>query len=77
MVLHARVVLDLYETFEEEIRFEQVEGDFDSFQGKWLLEQLGNLHTRLKYTVETKMRKDTFLSETIVEEVCPSCCLYS
>ncbi|XP_020260049.1 uncharacterized protein LOC109836542 isoform X2 [Asparagus officinalis] len=69
MVLHARVILDLYEKFEEEIRFEQVEGDFDSFQGKWLLEQLGNHHTLLKYIVETKMHKDTFLSEAIVEEV--------
>jgi len=70
MVLHARVVLDLCEHFEQEISFEQVEGDFDSFQGKWLLEQLGNHHTLLKYVVESKMRKDTFLSEAIMEEVC-------
>ncbi|XP_062155472.1 uncharacterized protein LOC133863520 isoform X1 [Alnus glutinosa] len=69
MVLHARVVLDLCEHFEQEISFEQVEGDFDSFQGKWLLEQLGNHHTLLKYVVESKMRKDTFLSEAIMEEV--------
>ena len=69
MVLHARVVLDLCEHHEQEISFEQVEGDFDSFQGKWLLEQLGSHHTLLKYTVESKMHKDTFLSEAIMEEV--------
>ncbi|KAF7840161.1 cyclase/dehydrase family protein [Senna tora] len=69
MVLHARVVLDLCEHLEQEIKFEQVEGDFDSFQGKWIFEQLGNHHTLLKYSVESKMRKDTFLSEAIMEEV--------
>lgn len=69
MVLHARVVLDLCELLEEEISFEQVEGDFDSFRGKWVLEQLGSHHTLLKYSVESKMRKDTFLSEAIMEEV--------
>ncbi|XP_062012295.1 uncharacterized protein LOC133728877 [Rosa rugosa] len=69
MVLHARVVLDLCEQLEQEISFEQVEGDFDSFRGKWVLEQLGSHHTLLKYTVESKMRKDTFLSEAIMEEV--------
>ncbi|KAL0736272.1 hypothetical protein Bca4012_012482 [Brassica carinata] len=69
MVLHARAVLDLHETREQEIRFEQVEGDFDSLEGKWIFEQLGNHHTLLKYTVESKMRKDTFLSEAIMEEV--------
>ncbi|KAG4998877.1 hypothetical protein JHK87_019949 [Glycine soja] len=69
MVLHARVVLDLCEYLEQEISFEQVEGDFDSFQGKWTFEQLGNHHTLLKYSLESKMRKDTFLSEAIMEEV--------
>ncbi|KAG9444031.1 hypothetical protein H6P81_015371 [Aristolochia fimbriata] len=69
MVLHARVVLDLWEQLEQEIRFEQVEGDFDSFQGKWLLERLGSHHTLLKYTVESKMHKNSFLSEAIFEEV--------
>lgn len=69
MVLHARAVLDLYESREQEIRFEQVEGDFDSLEGKWIFEQLGSHHTLLKYTVESKMRKDTFLSEAIMEEV--------
>ncbi|KAG8642405.1 hypothetical protein MANES_12G083900v8 [Manihot esculenta] len=69
MVLHARVVLDLCEHLEQEISFEQVEGDFDSFQGKWLLEQLGSHHTLLKYTVESKMHKDSILSEVIMEEV--------
>lgn len=69
MVLHARVVLELHEIFEREISFEQVEGDFDLLKGKWHLEQLGNQHTLMKYTVESKMHKDTFLSEAIVEEV--------
>ncbi|XP_057971362.1 uncharacterized protein LOC131160063 [Malania oleifera] len=69
MVLHARVVLDLCERLEQEISFEQVEGDFDAFQGKWLLEQLGNHHTLLKYSVESRMHKDSFLSEAIMEEV--------
>ncbi|XP_020524503.1 uncharacterized protein LOC18436761 isoform X1 [Amborella trichopoda] len=69
MVLHARVVLDLCEQHEHEITFEQVEGDFDSFKGKWLLEKLGNQHTLLKYIVESKMHKNSFLSEAIVEEV--------
>lgn len=69
MVLHARVVLDLCEQLEQEISFEQVKGDFDSFKGKWTFEQLGNHHTLLKYSVESKMRKDTFLSEAIMEEV--------
>ncbi|TKY73776.1 hypothetical protein E2542_SST02532 [Spatholobus suberectus] len=69
MVLHARVVLDLCEYLEQEISFEQVEGDFDSFRGKWIFEQLGNHHTLLKYSVESKMCKDTFLAEVIMEEV--------
>ncbi|XP_020595601.1 uncharacterized protein LOC110035672 isoform X2 [Phalaenopsis equestris] len=69
MVLHARVVLDLHEKHEEEISFEQVEGDFASFQGKWQLEQLGDQHTLLKYSVESKMCNDNFLPEAIVEEV--------
>lgn len=69
MVLHARVVLDLCEKLEQEISFVQVEGDFDSFRGKWGLEQLGSHHTLLKYTVESKMRKNSFLSEAIMEEV--------
>nr|XP_027099921.1 uncharacterized protein LOC113719094 isoform X1 [Coffea arabica] len=69
MVLHARVILDLCEVLEQEISFKQVEGDFDSFRGKWSLEQLGNHHTLLKYTVESKMRKNSFLSEAIMEEV--------
>lgn len=69
MVLHARVVLDLCEHLEREISFEQAEGDFDAFQGKWIFEQLGNQHTLLKYTVESKMHKDSFLSEAIMEEV--------
>ncbi|XP_024984427.1 uncharacterized protein LOC112520315 isoform X2 [Cynara cardunculus var. scolymus] len=69
MVLHARVVLDLCEHLEQEITFEQVEGDFDSFKGRWLLEQLGNHHTLLKYSVESKMHQGSLLSEAIMEEV--------
>ncbi|EPS70619.1 hypothetical protein M569_04139, partial [Genlisea aurea] len=69
MVLHARVVLDLLEHLEQEIKFEQIEGDFDSFRGKWILEKLGSHHTLLKYSVESKMRKDSLLSEAIMEEV--------
>uniref|UniRef100_M1AVS4 Coenzyme Q-binding protein COQ10 START domain-containing protein n=1 Tax=Solanum tuberosum TaxID=4113 RepID=M1AVS4_SOLTU len=69
MVLHARVVLDLSELIVQEISFEQVEGDFDSFEGKWILEQLGSHHTLLKYSVESKMHKNSFLSEAIMEEV--------
>ncbi|CAL5365660.1 unnamed protein product [Camellia sinensis] len=69
MVLHARVILDLCEHLEQEISFEQVEGDFNFFRGKWLLEQLGNHHTLLKYSVESKMHKNSFLSEAIMEEV--------
>ncbi|KDP43698.1 hypothetical protein JCGZ_25147 [Jatropha curcas] len=69
MVLHAHVVLDLREHLQEEISFEQVKGDFDSFQGKWLPEELGSHHTLLKYSVESKMHKDSILSEAIMEEV--------
>ena len=75
MVLHARVVLDLCEHLEEEITFEQVEGDFDSFKGRWLFEQLGNHHTLLKYSVESKMQQGSMLSEAIMEEVCFACFL--
>jgi ribosome-associated toxin RatA of RatAB toxin-antitoxin module len=68
MVLHARVVLGLCEQLEQEISFEQAEGDFDSFHGKWTFEQLGNHHTLLRYSVD--MCRDTLLSEAIMEEVC-------
>lgn len=73
MVLHARVVLDLCEHLEKEIRFEQVEGDFDAFRGKWILEKLGSNHTLLKYSVDSKMHRNCFLSEAIMEEVCAHC----
>ncbi|XP_073150472.1 uncharacterized protein [Henckelia pumila] len=69
MVLHARVVLDLREHLEQEISFEQVEGDFNAFRGKWILEKLGGHHTLLKYLVESKMHQNSFLSEAIMEEV--------
>ncbi|KAI9165903.1 hypothetical protein LWI28_022586 [Acer negundo] len=58
-----------YEGNQKEISFEQVEGDFDSFQGKWILEQLGSHHTLLKYPVESKMLKNALLSEAIREEI--------
>ncbi|TYJ16777.1 hypothetical protein E1A91_A09G006200v1 [Gossypium mustelinum] len=51
------------------VRILQVEGDFDSFQGRWLLEQLGSHHTLLKYSVESKMHRDSLLSEALMEEV--------
>lgn len=73
MVLHARVVLDLWERPQHEILFQQVEGDFDSFQGKWTLEPLGTQHTLLKYLVDTKMHKDSLLAEAMVEEVGCKC----
>lgn len=69
MVLHARVVLDLWEQPEQEIFFRQVEGDFDSFEGTWMLNQLGSQHTVLKYTVDTKISRDCILAESLVEEV--------
>ncbi|KAG0631523.1 hypothetical protein M758_1G260500 [Ceratodon purpureus] len=69
MVLHARVVLDLWERPRYEILFQQVEGDFDSFQGKWTLEPLGAQHTLLKYVVDTRMHRDSLLAEALVEEV--------
>ncbi|CAH9109864.1 unnamed protein product [Cuscuta europaea] len=69
MALHAHVILELCEKAEEEISFEQVEGDFDSFKGKWFLEQLGSHHILLKYSVESKMHKNSFLSEAIMEEI--------
>lgn len=69
MVLHARVVVDLWEKSEEEIIFQQVEGDFNSFQGKWTLEPLGSQHTLLRYVVDVKMHKHCILAEAMVEEV--------
>lgn len=69
MVLHARVILDLWEQPEQEISFKQVEGDFNSFQGNWTLSQFGSQHTMLKYSVDTKMWKDCILAESLVEEV--------
>lgn len=69
MVLHARVVLDLWERPEMDITFKQVEGDFDSFQGQWTLDRFGSQHTLLKYVVDTKIRKDCLLAESIIEEV--------
>jgi ribosome-associated toxin RatA of RatAB toxin-antitoxin module len=46
----ARVVLDLEESFPDEIRFQIVEGDFKIFQGCWRLECLSEpSKTRLSY----------------------------
>jgi ribosome-associated toxin RatA of RatAB toxin-antitoxin module len=46
----ARVVLDLEESFPDEIRFQIVEGDFKTFQGCWRLESLSAAPiTRLSY----------------------------
>ncbi|VFR00980.1 unnamed protein product [Cuscuta campestris] len=53
----------------QQCREAQVEGDFKSFKGKWILEQLGSDHTQLKYRVESKVHKNAFLSEAIMEEV--------
>lgn len=50
----ARVVLDMEESFPQEIRFEMVEGDFKAFSGAWTLEPLvnhGQPQTCLSYTV--------------------------
>lgn len=46
----ARVVLDLVETFPQEIRFEMVEGDFKEFSGSWELQPLES-QTQLCYKV--------------------------
>ncbi|KAH7282408.1 hypothetical protein KP509_35G029500 [Ceratopteris richardii] len=69
MVLHARVILDLWEEPEQGISFRQIEGDFDSFEGTWTLHQLGSQHTVLKYAVDTKIWKNCILAESLVEEV--------
>lgn len=73
VVLHARVVLDLWERPQSKIAFQLVEGDFESFSGSWTLEQLGSEHTLLKYAVDAKMHKDSRLAEAIVEEVMLDC----
>lgn len=69
MVLHARVILDLWEQPEQEISFQQVEGDFSFLKGNWTLSQLGSHHTVLKYSVDTKILKDCILAESLMEEV--------
>lgn len=47
----ARVVLDLEEDFPSQIRFQQVEGDFRSFEGYWQLDPSGDRHTDLIYSL--------------------------
>ncbi|XP_024517251.1 uncharacterized protein LOC9663170 isoform X1 [Selaginella moellendorffii] len=69
MVLHARVVLELQELPPNEITFQQVEGDFDVFSGKWTLESLGAEHTLLRYSVDMKMHNDFLLPREIIEEI--------
>jgi ribosome-associated toxin RatA of RatAB toxin-antitoxin module len=41
MCLHAESVLDLIEKPQTEIQFRQVAGDFERFQGKWMLQGIG------------------------------------
>lgn len=47
----ARVVLDLEEEFPGQIRFQQVEGDFRSFEGYWQLDANGDRQTHLTYSL--------------------------
>lgn len=50
----ARVVLDMEESFPQEIRFSMVEGDFKAFSGAWQLETWPDafkVGTKLTYTV--------------------------
>ena len=47
----ARVVLDLEEDFPSQIRFQQVEGDFRSFEGYWQLDPHGDRATQLTYSL--------------------------
>ncbi|KAL4445809.1 hypothetical protein ABPG77_009008 [Micractinium sp. CCAP 211/92] len=42
MCLHAESVLDLIEKPESEIQFRQVAGDFERFQGKWMLQGISS-----------------------------------
>ncbi|GAQ84260.1 hypothetical protein KFL_001820130 [Klebsormidium nitens] len=69
MVLHAQATMDIVERPYKEIHFKQIDGDFDTFEGRWLLEPLGPGHTMLKYVVETRVRKNSLLPEALVEEV--------
>lgn len=74
MCLHAESVLDLIEKPQGEIQFRQVAGDFERFQGKWMLQGLplsGNSssttsdaepsasQTQLKYAVEIVIPRST------------------
>lgn len=61
--------MDIVERPYKEIHFKQIDGDFDTFEGRWLLEPLGPGHTMLKYVVETRVRKNSLLPEALVEEV--------
>jgi len=47
----ARVVLDLEEERPAQLRFQQVEGDFRSFEGYWQLDPNGDRHTNLTYSL--------------------------
>ena len=51
---HTEVVLDVLETDGHEIQFRQFAGDFDLFQGKWILEKVPYSEdiTSLRYSVE-------------------------
>lgn len=47
----ARVVLDLEEDCPQQIRFQQVEGDFRAFEGFWQLDPTGEETTVLSYSL--------------------------
>ncbi|MEM9214617.1 MAG: SRPBCC family protein [Cyanobacteria bacterium P01_F01_bin.150] len=47
----ARVVLDMFEQFPHQLRFEMVEGDFKQFSGSWQLQACEG-GTNLTYTVD-------------------------
>eukprot|EP00884_Botryococcus_braunii_P019685 jgi/Botrbrau1/63/Bobra.0022s0056.1 len=66
MLLHAEAVLDLVERPLSEIQFKQVKGDFDTLQGKWMLQDAdpqgksgGIPETVLKYAIEVQIPKAT------------------
>ena len=47
----ARVVLDMVESFPNQIAFQMVEGDFKEFSGSWDLLRLNDRLTELSYTI--------------------------
>lgn len=81
--LHAESVLDLIEKPNSEIQFRQVAGDFERFQGKWILQEVPcdielaapgytGPQTQLKYAVEIIIPRGTGMSgvvEPVLERV--------